>query len=1075
MALDNLTKIDGGGISTTSNYRVGIITASKFVGPIEGTITSTDATFTGNVSIAGTLSYEDVTNIDSVGLITARSGIFIPDNQKIEIGHLAGNPDLSINSFPSLEQVSIDYNRSGAGRAFRIRSTFTQIENWNGLTPIAKFVGGVGVGHVELNYAGDKKFETTTKGIQVGTGVTIETNGQTYSTGISTTTENFYIKPDTQQNRGIYIGSNGQLRLQYTGGANQSYLRSSAAFLSIASNNFFIQRYDTNYTMASFRAGQQCKLTYNYVDRIATSGIGATVYGQFDTTNLTIAGVSTFTGAIDANGDLDVDGHTNLDNVSIAGVTTASDNIRIIDSKKLLFGDTNGDMSMYHLGGANSYIVNKANNLYIQSNNAVEIGSVDTNGSSVETSAKFIRNGAAELYYDDIKTAFTGQDQWIVHGRTSNSGMVEIASNQGANNNDRFRIHKTSAASRLTIQNYASGSWVENIRFTSTGEVRIPSGSNTTSRLTFGGAINIYHDGNMKFENATGYLKLQSSNNLYIDGSEIFFRNAGGTNRWRILSTGHFVPGAVGSYDIGSATAEIGDVYIADDKKLQLGSSQDLQIYHTNSGTSWIRHTNSSEYFILEGNQMDFRDYATGVYRARMGTAVQLYYGGNNVKLATTATGIEVTGEVAASQDYPNLRPTLDLNFAAEKKLDPIITYQRTGIASFVNEFGKVVLVGDNAPRFDHDTVTRESKGLLIEESRTNIIYPSSDWSSANYTHENNNTSQESNTTDTEDPAGTFHATKITPIQGNTSLRSIYWGTNITFTNTVKFTMSAFAKSTTGLHVQLRPRGQGSGKAWATFNLTTGVVGNSGGSTLVSTKIEKYPNDWYRCSLTFTGGGHTAGGFGALIMDDGNDGEAATHTGDASKSIFFWGAQFETGSFATSYIPTSSAAVTRGRDIVDIDGEDFTDFYNQTESTILSSHTLLPNVPNAENVYVYQIQDASTNNAIRVIDKNSSYSNVATGLVISGGSSVFHFNNTTDSYTKDKVLVALSVKNNDFAGCHNGGTIETDSSGTLPTNFNSLGIGRYPPSGGYELNGHIQRFIYYPKQLSDSQLKTLTS
>ena len=189
--------------------------------------------------------------------------------------------------------------------------------------------------------------------------------------------------------------------------------------------------------------------------------------------------------------------------------------------------------------------------------------------------------------------------------------------------------------------------------------------------------------------------------------------------------------------------------------------------------------------------------------------------------------------------------------------------------------------------------------------------------------------------------------------------------------------------------------------------------------------------------------------------------------------VWAWGAQIEAGAFATSYIPTAGA--THGRDIVDIDGEDFTDFYNQTESTIISSHTLLPNVPNAENVYVYQIQDASTNNCIRVIDKNSSYSNVATALILNSGSSVAHFNNTTDSFTKDKVLVALSVKNNDFAASHNGGTVESDTSGTLATNFNSIGIGRYPPSGGYELNGHFQRFIYYPKQLSDSQLKTLTS
>ena len=77
MALDKLTIINNGGLSTTSDYRVGVLTATKFVGPIEGAITSTDATFTGSVSIGGTLTYEDVTNIDSVGLVTARNGINI--------------------------------------------------------------------------------------------------------------------------------------------------------------------------------------------------------------------------------------------------------------------------------------------------------------------------------------------------------------------------------------------------------------------------------------------------------------------------------------------------------------------------------------------------------------------------------------------------------------------------------------------------------------------------------------------------------------------------------------------------------------------------------------------------------------------------------------------------------------------------------------------------------------------------------------------------------------------------------------------------------------------------------------
>ena len=70
MALSRLTKVDSAGISTTSDYRVGVITATKFVGPVEGSITATDASFSGNVTIGGTLTYEDVTNIDSVGILS---------------------------------------------------------------------------------------------------------------------------------------------------------------------------------------------------------------------------------------------------------------------------------------------------------------------------------------------------------------------------------------------------------------------------------------------------------------------------------------------------------------------------------------------------------------------------------------------------------------------------------------------------------------------------------------------------------------------------------------------------------------------------------------------------------------------------------------------------------------------------------------------------------------------------------------------------------------------------------------------------------------------------------------------
>ena len=195
MALEKLTKIDGGGISTTSDYRVGVITATKFVGPIEGSITSADATFTGNVSIGGTLTYEDVTNIDSVGLVTAREGIFLPDSKSVKFGNTASSPDFQIFHNTSGEYNEIKSNNgnirirnhdtSGAGKSLYIQSEIVQLRSHtNNHTMVSALAGS----QVELYFNNEKKLETSAKGIKVGTGVTVETSGQATFTGIVTAT-----------------------------------------------------------------------------------------------------------------------------------------------------------------------------------------------------------------------------------------------------------------------------------------------------------------------------------------------------------------------------------------------------------------------------------------------------------------------------------------------------------------------------------------------------------------------------------------------------------------------------------------------------------------------------------------------------------------------------------------------------------------------------------------------------------------------------------------------------------------------------------------------------------------------
>ena len=70
--VDNIKNRTGGAIGAPSGAVVtGVVTATTF----DGNVTGVAATFSGNVNVGGILSYEDVQNIDSVGIVTAQTGI----------------------------------------------------------------------------------------------------------------------------------------------------------------------------------------------------------------------------------------------------------------------------------------------------------------------------------------------------------------------------------------------------------------------------------------------------------------------------------------------------------------------------------------------------------------------------------------------------------------------------------------------------------------------------------------------------------------------------------------------------------------------------------------------------------------------------------------------------------------------------------------------------------------------------------------------------------------------------------------------------------------------------------------
>ena len=192
------TRVVGAGIHTAANINshniksTGIVTATQFDGPFVNLNVTGVTTFAGDVSIGGTLTYEDVTNIDSVGLITARDGIFLPDDKRIQLGNTAASPDLKIYH-QSSDQTSRIQHTGNATPLFLQSTNDVRIEpvrlfQVRNQSSHENYILATNDGSVDLYYNGSKKIETSAKGIKVGTGVTVETSGQATFTGIVTAT-----------------------------------------------------------------------------------------------------------------------------------------------------------------------------------------------------------------------------------------------------------------------------------------------------------------------------------------------------------------------------------------------------------------------------------------------------------------------------------------------------------------------------------------------------------------------------------------------------------------------------------------------------------------------------------------------------------------------------------------------------------------------------------------------------------------------------------------------------------------------------------------------------------------------
>ena len=275
---------------------------------------------------------------------------------------------------------------------------------------------------------------------------------------------------------------------------------------------------------------------------------------------------------------------------------------------------------------------------------------------------------------------------------------------------------------------------------------------------------------------------------------------------------------------------------------------------------------------------------------------------------------------------YPTQRPALDLNFANSKRLDPRVSLTRASVGTYVGNDGLIKTAAAGEARFDHDPVTGESLGLLVEESRTNTYPYSTDLSQSTY----------GNTTPSApsypSPDGLNTASLMVPSAGGSSTRN-FGRTDCGVTNAIQ-TASIYAKAAGYTAIGFNSISNGYSSDLTVFDLSTGTVTRADANS-VNAYMEDIGNGWYRCvvpsSVAYGVAGATLISWNCI---DQASTEFSPYSADGVSGIYVWGAQLEEGSFPTSYIPTAGSTVTRAADVASLTN---TNVYDTDSFTILNN------------------------------------------------------------------------------------------------------------------------------------------
>ena len=380
------------------------------------------------------------------------------------------------------------------------------------------------------------------------------------------------------------------------------------------------------------------------------------------------------------------------------------------------------------------------------------------------------------------------------------------------------------------------------------------------------------------------------------------------------------------------------------------------------------------------------------------------------------------TPELEFTDDYPTIEPSLKLDFANARALDPRITFTRASVATYVGANGLIKTAGEDEARFDHDPTTGESLGLLIEESRTNFI-------------------ESSETTFGGTATGDFFRGK--EIHNKTvNINQVYFASDLTNYNISvgdKYTLSGFIRS---------------GSQTGSINIRW-IDGLNAPVSGVNNFTYTPTTDGEFVSFEFTFSQAVLGSINCTLSGSSGD--------DADFAIM----QLEKGSFPTSYIPTSGASAARAEEQAYMTGESFSSWYNPTEGSVVTAFnpTLYVGPSDGGRAFRIDHQTISDNRIDYVVTANGGYQPYVSinGVAPSGFGGI----NGTPFVVGTDYKISVGFAANDYVAYKNGTqTLSSTTPASVPiADRLSLGL---------NLNGHRKSFYYYPKRLANAQLQTLT-